>query len=92
MTTKTTEARREAFESWAEARRFPLHRDGVVVAYSARCTDEAWQAWNAALDSLCVTLPAPLPSDEPYACYEGGWNDMRSEVQDALTAAGVPYK
>lgn len=47
---------------------------------------------NAALDSICVELPQPMPSDDPYASYEGGWNDMRSEVQDALTAAGVHYK
>lgn len=50
------------------------------------------RAAEAKLNSICVELPQPMPSDDPYASYEGGWNDMRSEVQDALTAAGVAYK
>ena len=96
MNTKNMEARREAFEA-----AYPIP-DGVefngnwymggVNVTGLTCINLQWQAWNAALDSICVELPQPMPKDDPYASYEGGWNDMRSEVQDALAAAGVPYK
>lgn len=85
MTTKNMEARRVAFEAWAVARRFPVHRDGVVVAYSARCTDEAWQAWNAALNSICVELPVVMHIDRAE-WYEKG------QLESALTATGVAHK
>lgn len=95
MTSKNMEARRAAFELHFQA---PV---GVLWNHELEhysgghywwLQQERWLSWNAALDSICVELPQPMPSDDPYASYEGGWNDMRSEVQDALTAAGVHYK
>lgn len=95
MITKNMEARREAFE-----RKYPL-LDGMYwdedrASYAGHklfwLYQDRWETWNAALDSICVELPQPMPSDDPYASYEGGWNDMRSEAQDAIAAAGVPYK
>lgn len=93
MTSKNMEARRVAFEAW-------VTRGGEVIKnvkrehgfYRLIWVQQSWVAWNAALDSICVELPAPMPSDAPYASYEGGWNDMRAEAQDALTAAGVAYR
>lgn len=37
----------------------PIHRDGVVTDYAARCTDECWQAWKASRAALRVELPKP---------------------------------
>lgn len=46
-----TDEMREAFEKWATEHRLPTHKDGVVVTYAARATDDAWQAWCAAIEA-----------------------------------------
>ena len=49
-------------------------------------------AWQASRAALVVMLPPHDKNEKPYACYEGGWNDMRNETIEAITAAGVAYK
>lgn len=55
---------REEFEAWATKHRMPLHRDGVVVDYAARCTDECWKAWQASRAALKVELPPTITVEE----------------------------
>ncbi|MBI8446126.1 hypothetical protein JEZ57_04755 [Pseudomonas aeruginosa] len=55
---------REEFEKWATKHRMPIHRDGVVTDYSARCTDECWQAWKASRAALRVELPPTITAEE----------------------------
>lgn len=86
------EKRRAAFEAWLELAGFDVERFHCINGYRGNEQMAAWEAWNAALDSICVELPGPLPSEEPYACYEGGWNDARAEIQDVLTASGIRHK
>jgi len=52
----------------------------------------AWLAFQASRAALAVELPYSYKDAPPYACYEGGWNDMRGEVVDALAEAGVTVK
>ena len=96
MTSKNMEARRAAFEVIACEHYLLCELDHAWSERDLEYVDTemqvAFEVYNAALDSICVELPQPMPSDDSYASYEGGWNDMRSEVQDALTAAGVHYK
>ena len=95
--TDIMEARRKGFEEWilssfmSDGDRDLVLRDEFGEYYSVGVA-ERWEMYNAVLDSVCVELPGPMPSDDPYASYEGGWNDMRSEAQDALAASGVRYK
>jgi hypothetical protein len=42
-----------------------------------------------ALESVVVELPGKISNAAPYACYEGGWNDMHDESKDAIEAAGL---
>lgn len=57
--------------------------------------DVIWQSkkevWDAALASRVIELPDAFPDAPPYACYESGWNDMRSEIIDELEASGIKY-
>ncbi|UTN37495.1 hypothetical protein [Pseudomonas aeruginosa] len=55
---------REEFEAWATKHRMPIHRDGVVTDYAARCTDECWQAWKASRAALKVELPPTITAEE----------------------------
>ncbi|HBO0302388.1 TPA: hypothetical protein L4A65_000965 [Pseudomonas aeruginosa] len=55
---------REEFEAWATKHRMPIHRDGVVTDYAARCTDECWQAWKASRAALRVELPPSVTIEE----------------------------
>ncbi|TWC17112.1 hypothetical protein FBY06_11840 [Pseudomonas sp. SJZ085] len=52
----------------------------------------SWIAWQASRAALVVELPKAYDSAPPYACYEGGWNDMREEAADAIEAAGGTVK
>ncbi|HEP9150960.1 TPA: hypothetical protein VDV19_001528 [Pseudomonas aeruginosa] len=58
------QAMREEFEAWATKHRMPIHRDGVVTDYAARCTDECWQAWKASRAALRVELPPTITAEE----------------------------
>lgn len=50
-----------------------------------------WEGWQASRAAVVVELPSCF-DEPPYACYEGGWNDMHCEARDAIEAAGVKCK
>lgn len=80
---------REEFETWATKHRMPIHRDGVVTDYSARCTDECWQAWKASRAALRVELPKSDYADQ----LDGDAYVMESRaVAKALQQAGIEVK
>lgn len=86
---------REEFETWATKHRMPIHRDGVVTDYSARCTDECWQAWKASRAALRVELPDKAEFVEYYEDLEGGtfnWQRYMVAIQEALQQAGIEVK
>ncbi|OTJ95647.1 hypothetical protein [Pseudomonas aeruginosa] len=80
------QAMREEFEAWATKHRMPIHRDGVVTDYAARCTDECWQAWKASRAALRVELP------EPYAFHQEVQTVFRDRVKESLQQAGIEVK
>ncbi|MCV0108804.1 hypothetical protein KUC42_08455 [Pseudomonas aeruginosa] len=97
---------REEFEAWATKHRMPIHRDGVVTDYAARCTDECWQAWKASRAALRVELPE-VGSAPDGAKYDLGFGDpkfahdyrehqvsaaMRQLCREALQRAGIEVK
>lgn len=80
---------REEFEAWATKHRMPIHRDGVVTDYAARCTDECWQAWKASRAALKVELPKSDYADQ----LDGDAYVMESRaVAKALQQAGIEVK
>ncbi|MGU2053227.1 hypothetical protein ACSETX_25625 [Pseudomonas aeruginosa] len=85
---------REEFEAWAAKHRMPLHRDDVVVAYAARCTDECWQAWQASRAALRVELPEKMePTRNIYGnLIIGSYNAVLDAVKEALQQAGIEVK
>lgn len=81
---------REEFEAWATKHRMPIHRDGVVTDYAARCTDECWQAWKASRAALRVRLPKPYGSSSLDAYPElAEFNRGIRECLAALQRAGI---
>ncbi|WP_200872014.1 hypothetical protein [Pseudomonas aeruginosa] len=89
------QAMREEFEAWATKHRMPIHRDGVVTDYAARCTDECWQAWKASRAALRVELPDKAKFVEYYEDLEGGtfnWQRYMVAIQEALQQAGIEVK
>lgn len=97
MTTKTTEARREAFEAFARDHywlcEISHERDDLQFSeYVEPEMNVAWEAYNAALDSICVELPKRAEAANIYDDYDHGYNCALYECTEALTAAGVPYK
>ncbi|HBO1194515.1 TPA: hypothetical protein L4E79_005664 [Pseudomonas aeruginosa] len=95
------QAMREEFEAWATKHRMPIHRDGVVTDYAARCTDECWQAWKASRAALRVELPERATRN-PYAGntqgylatehWNDGFNDCLNRATEALQQAGIEVK
>ncbi|MBG6482534.1 hypothetical protein I5I37_15440 [Pseudomonas aeruginosa] len=84
---------REEFEAWATKHRMPIHRDGVVTDYAARCTDECWQAWKASRAALRVVLPKPYGSPSLDAYPElAEFNRGIRECLAALQQAGIEVK
>lgn len=94
----------EEFEAWAVEKRLPLHKDGVVVTYAARATDDAWQAWQASRAAIEVEIPPvrPEPSssgDDLKADGEAAsWNIWvgeklaKAECREAIQALGLKVK
>lgn len=84
---------REEFEAWATKHRMPIHRDGVVTDYAARCTDECWQAWQASRAALRVRPPKPYGSSSLDAYPElAEFNRGIRECLAALQKAGIEVK
>lgn len=52
----------------------------------------AWWAWQASRAAIEVELPSAYQNPPPYACYEGGWNDMRGEAVDNIESLGLKVK
>ncbi|MFK0894518.1 MULTISPECIES: hypothetical protein [Pseudomonas aeruginosa group] len=87
------QAMRDEFEAWATKHRMPIHRDGVVTDYAARCTDECWQAWKASRAALRVRLPKPYGSSSLDAYPElAEFNRGIRECLAALQKAGIEVK
>ncbi|HEK1278413.1 TPA: hypothetical protein SMQ80_005033 [Pseudomonas aeruginosa] len=87
------QAMREEFEAWATKHRMPIHRDGVVTDYAARCTDECWQAWKASRAALRVRPPKPYGSSSLDAYPElAEFNRGIRECLAALQKAGIEVK
>lgn len=96
-----TNKMREQFEQWAKDRySWHLHDDARDPedrtlaswngeTYGNRIVEGMWQAWQASRAAVVVELPKAYESAPPYASYQGGWNDMRVEVVDAIEAAGL---
>ena len=84
------EKRRAAFEAWLESAGFDVERFHFINGYRGNEQMAAWEAWNAALDSICVEVPdsSELVGDYGRETYR----IARDEFMDALEAAGVPYK
>jgi hypothetical protein len=87
----------EKFEQWRKDQIASLIRTRHLEA--AKAFEQlgsihwmAWQcAWQASRESLVIELPPRLDA-KPYACYGGGWNDMRGEAVDAIEATGLKVK
>ncbi|WP_059395657.1 hypothetical protein [Pseudomonas putida] len=92
-TNKMRDISREQFESFARDvldwsdDEFRLASDGKSYYWGS--TGEAWVFWQASREAVVVELPSPYESAPPYACYEGGWNDMRVEAVDVIEAQGL---
>ena len=56
--------RRKAFEEWLDSAGFDVRRYHHIPGYHGNEQMAAWEAWNAALDSLEVELPPQLDADE----------------------------
>lgn len=90
---------REEFEAWATKHRMPIHRDGVVTDYAARCTDECWQAWKASRAALRVELPddgiEDCQRDWQNSCrdnFDTGYCYATDRITQALQQAGIEVK
>lgn len=90
---------REEFEAWATNHRMPIHRDGVVTDYAARCTDECWQAWKASRAALRVELPddgiEDCQRDWQNSCrdnFDTGYCYATDRITQALQQAGIEVK
>lgn len=93
------QAMREEFEAWATKHRMPIHRDGVVTDYAARCTDECWQAWKASRAALRVELPddgiEDCRRDWSNSCrdnFDTGYCYATDRITQALQQAGIEVK
>lgn len=81
------EQRRKAFEVWASGEFYagatPV-RSTCGQHYRDNDVDEAWNAWNAALDSVVIDLPESFSSgDARDPCIEV------PDIIEAIEAAGL---
>ena len=92
---KTVEqTRRELFEAWYRGE-FPaseLRIQNLIGTYTKHHADLCWQGFNAALDAVVIELPDSYIDAPRYACYKGGWNDMRGETVDAIESTNLGLK
>lgn len=91
MTDKIQQTRRELFEAWTKIEHGDLTRrqDGE---YFDDLTHGAWLGFNAALDLALIKLPPAFDDVHNYACYQGGWNDMRGEAVEAIESTDLGIK
>lgn len=79
------------FEAWLESAGFDVRRYHHIDGYHGNEQQAAWEAWQAALDSVRVELPDYIGSAGNEG-YMDGWNAALDECQDAIHAAGVKTK
>jgi len=76
------------FEAWWD--RQP-HREQFEDLKQQFC-NVAVAFYQKGREGVVIELPDAYVNCPPYACYEGGWNDMRDEAVDRLEAAGVTVR
>lgn len=84
------EQRRKAFEAW-------VTRKGEVAKnikmengfYKLIWVQQSWVAWQAALDSACVDIPATIAATDEW---RKGYNTGVLRTEEAIHAAGVKTK
>ncbi|WP_139197711.1 hypothetical protein [Pseudomonas sp. NFACC05-1] len=87
-----SEQMREEFEKSPRFRGMDFTRSATHPEYyESPYANGAWDGWQASRAALVVELPSRVDA-KPYACYEGGWNDMHDEAREAIEAAGVRVK
>lgn len=78
---------RKEFEEWAGGvHGLPVEKL-ILGTYRSIGTYDAWCAWKASRETLCVSLPKPFGSStmcNDFVIY--------GEVEKALDKAGVKYK
>ena len=93
MEDKIQQERRAAFEA-ALAQKNSHRAESGFDALRSEEVRNMWWAFNAALDCVVIELPPAFDDVHNYACYQGGWNDMRGEAVDAIesTSLGIKVK
>lgn len=94
------EARRKAFEVWAEISGLNVTRSTVDMMFGSgervgageyfQPTKLTWQAWQAALDSVVVELPEP--ANPEYHEGDDQHNITLEDCRNAIHAAGIKAK
>ncbi|WDH25020.1 hypothetical protein [Pseudomonas chlororaphis] len=89
-----TNKMREQFEAWHRSvvEGEPPHEKYSDGSYVNPHVNRYWAGWQASRETLVVELPNSFEIAPPYACYEGGWNDMHGEAVDAIEAQGLKVK
>lgn len=89
MTDKIQQARRAAFDNWYASRYGEVDRHDT---WAMAAMYDALEVFNAALDCVVLDLPPAFEDVHNYACYQGGWNDMRGEAVDAIESTNLGIK
>lgn len=80
---------RKAFEEWLDCAGFEVRRYHHIPGYHGNEQQAAWEAWNAAIDSVCVELPCETGEHSEYG---RGYDQAIDECHDAIRAAGIKTK
>ena len=86
------EEQRARFEAWLESAGFDVRRYHHIDGYHGLEQQAAWEAWQAALDSVCVELP---PMSASLFATVRDWKAAKEGadiVINAIHAAGVKTK
>lgn len=98
MTKTIEQARRAKFEAWHRDKfktkwttgqpTRDMHNGMYAEKYGPMNQQQMWEAFSAALDALCISLPAISGHEyDPLACSE-----YREQCREAIHAAGVRTK
>ena len=86
----STQDQRAKFEAWLESAGFDVRRYHHIDGYHGNEQQAAWEAWQAALDSICVELPDSVANTGTLASNKV--LSYKRECRDAIHAAGVKTK
>lgn len=94
MTPEIEKKRRELYESRVVLPDTVQWNEGIksYTGVNFWLAQFGWDAFNAAMDAVEIELPSKFENAPPYASFQGGWNDMREEAIDAITATGLGLK